>query len=328
MTREQLHTYLANAFQLESDLYRTEELKRNLLARSDTLCRRVNIVREHIDDVSNDEVTYFPVCRWVRDHDLWELIPSLIGFIVGFVIDLFILPIQCIESIILYSHNKSSLAKKNRSANERYQIALMSEENRLKNEQIQKEYINQQIAVLDSYHTRISNDLDQLYSDGTLKPQYRNFIAVAKLYEYIDSEMTDTLTGPSGAYSKYENQLLAGMICASINDLQQAVVQHLTNIERAQYNIFKAIEHTNELLKSIDNNLYSVGQSLESTNRLLNEISNHTFSASQYLGEYCDQLRKIGEGIDKAAIKNASDVLNNTLIEHEERVKDYYRSFT
>ena len=57
--------------------------------------------------------------------------------------------------------------------------------------------------------------LKDLYAKNLIHPNYRNWVAVATLYEYIDVGRCYELKGPNGAYNLYEQELLLNKIVDS-----------------------------------------------------------------------------------------------------------------
>lgn len=73
--------------------------------------------------------------------------------------------------------------------------------------------------------------------------------------EYLESGRCDTLTGPYGAYNKYDGELLAKIIIGELHEINR----HLDQIERNQRTLADAIRQstytTNQVIGSVQNTL-------------------------------------------------------------------------
>lgn len=59
------------------------------------------------------------------------------------------------------------------------------------------------------------------YSQGIIHPKYRNWVAVATIYEYLDTGICNELSGPNGAYKFYEEDLRAQRIAGTVDELRR-----------------------------------------------------------------------------------------------------------
>ena len=99
----------------------------------------------------------------------------------------------------------------------------------------------------------LRTSLYNLYSKNIVYTKYRNLIAIATLYEYIDSGRCFELEGPNGAYNLYEGELRSDIIISSLN----RIISDLDTIKNNQYVLYKSIEKANstthKLLCNISN---------------------------------------------------------------------------
>ena len=100
--------------------------------------------------------------------------------------------------------------------------------------------------------TTLKASLYTLYSQNVIYAKYRNFVAVATLFEYIDSGRCFQLEGPNGAYNLYEGELRSDVIISSLNN----IISNLEAIRNNQYTLYQSIENANattrELLLNIN----------------------------------------------------------------------------
>lgn len=96
--------------------------------------------------------------------------------------------------------------------------------------------------------------IDKIYSLDIIHPKYRNFFAIAQIYEYLDTGRCDTLEGPNGAYNLYEQELRQNTI---INRLDQ-VIDQLKELNETMHYICSSIQTTNNLLSQISSQIAQV----------------------------------------------------------------------
>ena len=91
--------------------------------------------------------------------------------------------------------------------------------------------------------------IEKLYTLEIIHPKYRNFMAVAQIYEYLETGRCDTLEGPNGAYNLYEQELRQNII---IDHLEQ-VIDRLDTLNQTMGRVCEAIYESNRLLTNIAN---------------------------------------------------------------------------
>lgn len=108
-------------------------------------------------------------------------------------------------------------------------------------------------------------ELDLLYSKDIIYSKYRNIIAIASIYEYLDSGRCEQLEGADGAYNIYEMEVRLDRIITKLD----VVINNLEQIKNNQYYLYSAI---NELKPYIENTSKAI---IENTEKL-NEIGVNT----------------------------------------------------
>ena len=158
--------------------------------------------------------------------------------------------------------------KANRERNDRYSREYKKYKETLsiaaiKNMQLSEEYSKELVvhnsqtdsvvAELAKTDEKLQTSLNNLYDKNVIYGKYRNFVAVATLYEYIDSGRCSELEGANGAYNLFESEIRADRIIASLN----TVVNNLEDIKNNQYTLYKSIECANiatiNILSDINN---------------------------------------------------------------------------
>ena len=120
--------------------------------------------------------------------------------------------------------------------------------------------------------------LNTVYSKNIIHPKYRNFIAVAQIYEYFDTGRCDELGGANGAYNLFEQELRQNII---IDKLDKIIVQ-LEELNRTMSAICGAISYTNSLLNGISSTLSSINANTAYTAYNTQCIAYNTKIANQY----------------------------------------------
>lgn len=85
--------------------------------------------------------------------------------------------------------------------------------------------------------------LQQLYDRGLLYSKYRNVVAVCSIYEYLESGRCTELTGPDGAYNKFDTELQVRRIEGKLD----IVIQKLDEIRTTQEVLCSMVEAGNRL---------------------------------------------------------------------------------
>ena len=93
--------------------------------------------------------------------------------------------------------------------------------------------------------------LEKLYSQNIIHPKYRNLLAIAQIYEYLDTSRCTELGGPNGAYNLYEQELRQNIIIDKLDE----IIYQLDNLNRTMSYVSSAITTTNRLLGNISSTL-------------------------------------------------------------------------
>lgn len=142
-------------------------------------------------------------------------------------------------------------------------------------DKIQKEY-SEQILVTISNSEKL---LTQLYAQDIIHPKYRNFLAIAQIYEYFDTGRCIELVGPNGAYNLYEQELRQNTII----DRLDVIVSQLQMLNRTMAYVASAISESNSILRNISSTLRSIDTNTALTAYNSQCIAHNTRIASQYV---------------------------------------------
>ena len=82
------------------------------------------------------------------------------------------------------------------------------------------------ILLLNEELKSVSAKLDDMYSLNVIHPKYRHWVAVATIYEYIETGICSSLTGDAGAYKFYEEQLMAKRIVGTLDEISKDVIKY------------------------------------------------------------------------------------------------------
>lgn len=121
--------------------------------------------------------------------------------------------------------------------------------------------------------------LNKLYSKNIIFPKYRNFLAIAQIYEYLLSGRCSQLEGPNGAYNLYESELRQNIIIDRLDE----IIWQLDRLNRTMNAICGAIQETNYLLGNISNQLGRIEANTALTAYNSQCIAHNTRIASQYV---------------------------------------------
>ena len=111
-----------------------------------------------------------------------------------------------------------------------------------------------QLAEFAATRQQLKTSLDRLYEQNVLYAKYRNFVAVATIFEYFDSGRCNELEGPNGAYNMYEGELRSNIIVCSLSQ----IVSDLNQIKSGQYALYEQINHSNQAVQRLLKNIGDV----------------------------------------------------------------------
>ena len=253
MNKEQLKEYLGIVTEMEQSCFFQNGLRKQL---SDK-CNLLGIPKSISHPIREEPPSFFSGRTIVEGLLLGIITWFFSGFILYEIIDgytpgtsllIFILlgvVISCWISISKDSAASKEFEKKYKEALTSYNQAIAQDDVRVQKENLQKEILKDELAVINKTYQSTKSNLDKIYEKNILYPKYRNFVAVCTMYEYVCSGRCAELEGRDGAYNLYE---LESRMDKIVTELDHAI-QALSRIEKSQYMLFKAIQTTNEQSK-------------------------------------------------------------------------------
>lgn len=130
------------------------------------------------------------------------------------------------------------------------------------------------IAELNKILSNLQTELNGLYEQNIIHPQYRNIEAVTAFYSYISTGRCAALEGPGGAYNLYEEQLKQDKSDAYIKDLTSKISELETELKNKAEQ-----ERVNRLLQHMDMDLLNHSLDL-AKERISDDI--HSLNMSLY----------------------------------------------
>lgn len=128
-----------------------------------------------------------------------------------------------------------------------YQSLVSEDKARVERELKEKARLNATIAEMETKNAEIAKTLARLYDVDVLFPKYRNLVAVCSLYEYFISGRFTSLTGPDGAYNRYETEVRLDRIITKLDK----IISQLDDIKANQYMLWDALQEGNRLTQKL-----------------------------------------------------------------------------
>lgn len=128
-----------------------------------------------------------------------------------------------------------------------YDMAIVEDKKRVQQELDEKARLLEIIRMTEDKKHEIQQALETFYGVDILFPKYRNLIAVCSLYEYFISGRYSELTGPDGAYNRYETEIRLDRIITKLD----VIINKLDAIKANQYMLYDALQEGNQLTKRL-----------------------------------------------------------------------------
>lgn len=228
--------------------------------------------------------------EWFEDNVLKIILPVVLLWIVG----CSVYGIYC--SYTEYRDSKSSFdsyVKRYNEQCEQYKKICQAKEEKFKTEKTEyekslldyREKYNNKIKEQEKHFNKLrqelsdeasmtENQLDKLYGQNIIHPQYRNIEAVTAFYNYISTGRCTALEGAGGAYNLYEEQLKQDKSDAYIKDLKSKISELETELKNKSEQ-----ERINRLLQHMDMDLLNHSLNL-AKERISDDI--HSLNMSLY----------------------------------------------
>lgn len=123
-----------------------------------------------------------------------------------------------------------------------YEYAVKADQQRVQNENNGKTLLQAELENLKKANARTGYNLEKLYNYNIIHPKYHGLIPMCSLYGYFDTGVCTQLEGHEGAYNKYDNESRMDYIICKMD----VVIKHLEDIKSNQYQLYAAIQESNE----------------------------------------------------------------------------------
>ena len=118
---------------------------------------------------------------------------------------------------------------------------------------------------------------NEMYAANIVFGKYRDIVALATIYEYLESGRCTVLDGPTGAYNLYESEIRANLIIHKLSEIENS----LSKIERSQYMICSKLTEMNSTLKSIDKTMQSAYSAISTIEANTNSMKTYMENISK-----------------------------------------------
>ena len=139
---------------------------------------------------------------------------------------------------------------------QKYNEAVNADEQRVKKELLYKKELIAQWYQVKEKRDETNSVLLSIYDVGIIHEKYRNIVAVTSFYDYFDTGQCFSLTGPGGAYARYEEDLrfkrIETRLDVIINKLDEIIAnqQYIASLMQEANNTLKHIETLNNSMMS------------------------------------------------------------------------------
>ena len=265
MKNNDMRNYLWRILEAEKNVYTLSELANNLNYRIQNFGNHKDIREEKIPKTAYQGKDFarsftligllFGVAIAIFDAFMSVVVGSREGFleILGLIFRLFLyMGIAPILGTLFGAGFRKSKEiihkiKDNKNRHVKFNNLIVQDNNRVQNELIMKENATQYLPVVNKQINATKHVLSKLYGLNIVHPTYRNLIAIASLYQYVDTGRCTQLEGHEGAYNLYESERRQNMIITQLN----AVITQLEQIKYNQAMLYNAICVANDKINKL-----------------------------------------------------------------------------
>jgi len=137
-----------------------------------------------------------------------------------------------------------------------YNLKVENEEKRLAEELPRKRHLQELQESLRTEENQTRVEKEEIYTRMGVPLQYRGYIPVCTLYQYLADGKCRALDGEDGAYNYYDND---ENICRDLN----AAVQQTENVKKYQHVLYDSLEEADQMAKDIMTSIYGKTDSEE-----------------------------------------------------------------
>lgn len=173
---------------------------------------------------------------------------------------------------IIHTKNQGELDREYRQEMQEYNKLVEDDKMRLRYEEVQRNFLYEQIASLQAQIKKSRDNLSYFYSKNVIdKIYYNDMVAIASFYQYFKRKQTyslgfDRSTGDTGAYRIYEYEKRMNIIITKLD----TVIEKLDEIKSNQAVLYSTIIDANNKIDRMNKNVLLASQNMH------NDIRNQT----------------------------------------------------
>ena len=163
-----------------------------------------------------------------------------------------------------------------------------------------RDAIRTRIRQQETFRSELQKRLEQLYAKDVLYPNFRSLIAAYQIREYLKMGMCEELTGPTGAYAVYMNDVRTARVCDSIHELQRNLVSAIGGLQSTLALELQSVQHQlGSLEQGLHANLQGISENMRTMHR---DYQLGMDSTNHHLEQANQRLARIQSGTDSIAI--------------------------
>ena len=144
----------------------------------------------------------------------------------------------------------------------------------------------------------VKRKLASLYSTNVIYDSYRNMVAISWIIHYLQSGISTELTGPTGAYAQYQNDLRAKIITDKMDELTSIVKKGFSDVAYSQSLILQELMDIHSGVMSVERTIAYASDSINQTARRLGDL---LMRETEYSQHFSNELAKIREASERTA---------------------------
>ncbi len=207
----------------------------------------------------------FAILMFLITGALCGAIGGLIGAAAGFII-------SWVVSAIKEEKDKRYYEEAYKKDLEWYESAVVRDEVRVKNELVQKAFLEDQKRVLVDRNMAIRRSLNELYDTLGLDEQYRNIIAIGYMYELLSLNVSRKLEGVDGLYYLVRQELKFDVLKEMLSQILDKLDEVIGNQER----LYREMKSVRQRCDDMISSTMKVSAKLDTATKNLNQIAQNT----------------------------------------------------
>ena len=280
MDRTNLKIYLQRALELETSKFELEQTLRRLQSKKYT----PKILKEDTSTIVTDVSVGFYV-----------VIGAVLGFALAWLIGSNLPESANANALLLLGFVGAGVGLYIGGSAEKNDVDRKAEVRELNNQKIKtrnainvldarkkNRMIETSASKINTALSKVKIDLTSLYAQNVIYPKYRNFVAIATIFEYVDSGRCHQLDGADGAYNIFEMETRLDKIITKID----VVISKLEQIIDNQYYLYSAVKGLN---RRVDN----VTKSIIANTEKLDEVAVNT-AVTAYVAQVIERNQYYG----------------------------------